>query len=131
MIDEIFHYHTRHNLISALDLSTEAFQGEAKCRVKVSGNAVIGTELKDNPGQSITNAASELAMQVAAFYEIPLDKLIWIEHYSSSESYEDDPREKDWETFDQVSFTRNNGRLSVPRWRRITKEEALSLLSDH
>ncbi|NER93999.1 MAG: hypothetical protein F6J86_09185 [Symploca sp. SIO1B1] len=130
MIDETFHYHTRHNLISALELSTEAFQGQAKCRVRVNSNAVIGTELKDNPGESITNAASELAMQVAAFYEIPLDKLIWIEHYSSSESYHDDPREKDWETFDQVSFARNNGRLITPRWKRITKEEAMSLLGE-
>ena len=130
MIDETFNYYTPHLLVDAESLIGIPIQKEEMCRVLVNGTTVIATELKDNPGQSITNAASELVMQVAAFYEIPLDKLILIEHYSSSSSYEDDPRENDWETFDQVSFTFTNGRLTEPCWKRISREEAMSLLGD-
>ncbi|NET55382.1 MAG: hypothetical protein F6K47_04095 [Symploca sp. SIO2E6] len=123
MIDETFHYHTRYNLVSALDLSTEAFQGEAKCRVRVNGNTVIASELPDNPGMSLTNAAEEVAMQVAGHYEIPLGELTWIEHYPEEPNHE--------ESFDRVDFSFERGRLTKPRWKPITKEEAIGMLGDY
>ena len=122
MIDETFYYHTRHNLVNALDLTTEKFQGEAKCRIRVNGNTVIASELCDNPGMSITNAAEAVAMQVAGHYEIPLPELIWIEHYPKEPNHE--------ESFDQVDFRFEQGRLTNPRWRQISREEAMNLLGD-
>lgn len=131
MIEELFHYQTRHNLVNGVTLTTEQLQGAAKCRVRVNGQTVISTELHDNSGLSVTNAAGELATQVAAHYEIPPDKLIWIEHYSD-ESYSSRMEKpgQEPETFDRVCFTLRGAQLTDPEWRRITREEAMSLLGD-
>lgn len=69
MIDEIFYYKVKANSFPA------------HCRVRINGNTVIATELPDNTGMSITNAAEEVAMLVCQFYEIPIAQLVWIEHY--------------------------------------------------
>src|SRR5687767_704206 len=42
---------------------------------------VIATELDDNPGASITNAAEECAAQVCHRCRIHPSRLIWVEHY--------------------------------------------------
>ncbi|MGB3298592.1 MAG: hypothetical protein WBA76_10015 [Phormidesmis sp.] len=78
------------------------------------------SELPDNPGMSVTNAAGALAMQVCQYYEIEPQKLIWIEHYPEEPTHE--------ETFDRVTFSFDSGRLADPQWRRIAKEEAHQLL---
>ncbi len=81
---------------------------------------MITTELPDNPGMSLTNAAASVAMQVCQFYEIPLDELVWIEHYPEEPNHE--------ETFDLVHFSSNNSLLNVERWQQISKAEAENLL---
>lgn len=43
--------------------------------------AVIATELSDNPGMSITNAAEYAASEVCRQLEIDPYQLVWIEHY--------------------------------------------------
>lgn len=122
MIDEVFHYATRHNLISLPEQISQEVQGQAKCRVRVNHTTVIATEIRDNPGMSITNVVQEVAVQVSAYYEIPLSELVWIEHYPEEPSHE--------ESFDRVQFSFERGRLTNPQWRRITREEAMSLLGD-
>lgn len=43
---------------------------------------VIATELRSNPGMSITNAVEMLATQVARQFELNVMMLVWIEHYA-------------------------------------------------
>lgn len=121
MTNEIFNYAPIHNL---RDLSGQSvkLQGSARCRVRISGNTVIATELPDNPGMSITNAAASVAMQVCQYYEIPLARLIWIEHYPGEPDHE--------ETFDLVHFDFSDGLLSVERWQRLSINEAEQLFGE-
>src|SRR5881392_1844171 len=62
---------------------------------------VIATEVKDNAGTSITNAAEHLAYWVCIEFSIHPSKLVWIEHYGY-------PAPDDWKchprTYDRVSF---------------------------
>src|SRR5438552_13682293 len=62
---------------------------------------VIATEVKDNPGTSITNAAEHLAYWVCIEFSIDTSKLVWIEHYGY-------PAPGDWRrhprTYDLVTF---------------------------
>jgi hypothetical protein len=62
---------------------------------------VIATEVKDNPGTSITNAAEHLAYWVCVEFSIDPSKLVWIEHYGY-------PAPGDWKrhprTYDLVTF---------------------------
>ena len=115
MIDEIFSYATPHNLSDLLGQAVR-LQGSARCRVRILCNKVIATELPDNPGMSITNAAASIAMQVCQYYEIPLDRLIWIEHYPKEPNHE--------ETYDLVHFISVDGFLSMDRWQRLSINEA-------
>lgn len=50
-------------------------------KLKDGRTAVIATELKDNPGTSITNAMEILAATVCLDFGIDVYKLVWIEHY--------------------------------------------------
>lgn len=119
MINEIFNYATPHNLQNLLGRSIK-LQSQARCRVCINGNTVIATELPDNPGMSLTNAAASVAMQVCQYYEIPLKELVWIEHY---------PEEPDREeTFDLVQFGDRKGLLIVKGWQRLSIKETERLL---
>jgi hypothetical protein len=77
---------------------------QGSCRVRiyrpdlpVEGSAardeavVICTELKDNPGMSVTNAAERIASEVISFHRLPTP-LVWIEQH------------EDRHTFDLVTF---------------------------
>ena len=119
MIDAVFNYATGHQM-SDLSGRSVNLQSSARCRVRVNNNVVVATELLDNPGMSLTNAAASVAMQVCQYYEILLEQLIWIEHYPEETGHE--------ETFDLVYFNFESGRLFAPRWKRITKEEVQQLL---
>ena len=60
---------------------------------------VICTELKNNPGMSITQAAERIAGEVISFHRLPTP-LVWIEHYQDgARGTPEDPH-----TFDLVSF---------------------------
>ena len=59
---------------------------EAKCRIRVYQLAngiivVIATELPDNAGASITNAAEILATEMRRWFVVSGGGLFWIEHY--------------------------------------------------
>ena len=120
MINEIFNYATPHSLHDLLGQSAK-LQSSARCRVRINGNTVIATELPDNPGMSLTNAAASAAMQVCQYYEIPLEELVWIEHYPEEPTHE--------EAFDLVHFRIDNSILEVERWQRISTEKAEQLLT--
>lgn len=100
MINEIFYYRVKANSFLA------------KCRVRVNHNIVVATELPDNTGMSITNAAEEVAMQVCQFFEIPIAQLVWIEHYAQWGDID--------ETFDAVDFEIVHNCLSNPIWKPVS-----------
>lgn len=103
----------------------DPFHREARCRIRFyqhdGQQVVVATELSDNPGMSVTNAAEDIATQLVAQYGLDVDRLVWIEHYW----YPDEGH-----SFDQVRFTWDNGKASQPRWRRLTFEEAERLTGD-
>lgn len=119
MIDERFNYATAHKLLNQTADVIGKLQGQAQCRVRINGNVVIATELPDNPGQSITNAADVLAMQVCQYYGIPPAQLVWIEHYPEQPNHE--------ETLDRVEFLVEHQTLSNPQWQRISKADVAQL----
>ncbi|HVA14487.1 MAG TPA: hypothetical protein VNF99_14655 [Stellaceae bacterium] len=42
---------------------------------------IVCTQTEGNPGQSITNSIEELCLQVCERFEIPPNRLVWLEHY--------------------------------------------------
>jgi hypothetical protein len=53
-----------------------------ECIAIPDGRIVVACiEIAGNPGNSITNCQEELAFQVCERFEIPPDKLVWLEHY--------------------------------------------------
>lgn len=114
-----------------------AYQGygdcDCHCRLQVNGNVVVATESEDNEGTSITNMAEELARGVCKVYGIPMDRLVWIEHYAHDHIGSSLP-----ECFDLVQFelsreprlTHPDGLLHFrhPKWRHITQEQAERML---
>lgn len=78
------------------------------------GRIVIACiETAGNPGMSITNCVEELCFQVCERFEIPADRLVWLEHYD----YYDEGREWDMVTFAQ---TPPRGPFSDPKWIDMT-----------
>jgi len=66
----------------------------ARCHLQVyeepkAPAIVIATELDDNPGMSITNAAETLADQVCRFLEKPEYGIIWVEHVRHESRFDD------------------------------------------
>jgi hypothetical protein len=100
---------------------------EAYCDLVVSKehNLIIASEVADNPGLSITNAAEYVATQACEAFGIQPKKLIWIEHYSNR-SY---PGGRTLEDFDLVTFRIDGeGKFSDPEWRSLEKGEVEDFL---
>lgn len=74
-----------------------------------------------NPGKSITNAVEDLALQVCVRFDIPADKLVWLEHYEDR-----DPECNEWHI---VSFASRppKGPFAKPTWTKISEEMWSSL----
>lgn len=98
---------------------------EARCRLRVyqeSGKTIfLLTELPENPGMSVTNAADQIATWLVADNNVKPENAIFIEHYPA-----DDTRPQD--TYDLINFTwgERQGKwyATIPQWRRLTLEEA-------
>lgn len=71
-------------------------------------------ETAGNPGTSITNCVEDLVFQVCERFEIPSDRLIWLQHYDYDENQE-------WNI---VTFTQMppQGPFSNPHWTKMTSE---------
>ena len=93
---------------------------------------VIATELRDNPGASITNVAERCAAQVCIFHDIHPSCLVWVENYDDR-----DLPPSQWphyrptgESYDLVSFNFRSARqindeggptLGTPTWKHSSK----------
>jgi hypothetical protein len=102
----------------------------SKCRIRIFKSkkehfkdavVVVATELKENPGTSVTNFAEQLATLVAARHRIDLYKLVWVEHYR--------PNERD-ESFDRVTFNlRPDGKtLYEAKWNELTRTKVQEIV---
>lgn len=91
----------------------------SKCQIEVKGNLVIVTELSDNPGTSVTNAAEIIATEVCKEYHIDPKELIYIEHYPKSTIMN--------ETWDLVKFTVEGRELTNADWKNISKEKVIEI----
>jgi len=103
-------------------------QALACCRVRIwerygEPPVVVATELPDNPGMSITNAAAQLAADVWDLLGCPERGLTWIEHYPQQ-----GPEPHERESFAAVSFTWTGGSFSEPQWRHLTQEAVEALI---
>lgn len=76
--------------------------------------AIACIQTAGNPGLSITNAIEELCFQVCERFEIPADRLVWLEHYDYDEKGE----------WDMVIFARTppRGPFEDPKWIEMTPE---------
>ncbi len=96
---------------------------ESKCRLRIYDTAtetvVIATELPDNTGTSITNAAQYIATLVVMHYGLDPHSLVWIEHYPPTDDFE--------ESFDQVTFPWDGKRFHAPQWRRLQQDDIARL----
>jgi hypothetical protein len=96
---------------------------------------VICTELKDNPGMSVTNSAERIAGEVISFHRLPT-LVIWVEHYQDgARGTKEDPH-----TFHLVTFSsyeveelgsymgEERKRIGEPSWKPLDRAtvEALS-----
>jgi hypothetical protein len=79
---------------------------------------VVLTELADNVGMSVTNAAAEIAAQVRSEFSLDPDLTRWIEHYPQ------------YPTYDEITFTWDGHNALEPSWRRLVVEEAEVLIGD-
>lgn len=67
-----------------------------------------------NPGNSITNCVEELCFQVCERFEIPADRLVWLEHYDYGEDGE----------WDRVTFAKQPPKylFEEPKWTEMTPD---------
>lgn len=75
---------------------------------------VVCIQTPGNPGKSITNCVETLAIQVCERFEIPAERLVWIEHY-------DRRLTEEWML---VKFDRSppNGPFAAPTWIPMTAQ---------
>ena len=72
-------------------------------------------QVPGNPGNSITNTVETICEQVCARFEIPLDRLVWLENYEYIE-----PKEWKLVTFGEVT---SEGRLEDPTWKEMAQDD--------
>ena len=77
-------------------------------------------ETAGNPGTSITNCVEDICFQVCERFDVPADRLVWLEHY-------DDNEYSDWSL---VTFERKPplSPFQNPRWVDVTPETWRSLM---
>jgi hypothetical protein len=89
-------------------------------------SVVLATEMHENPGTSITNAAERLAMEVTRTFRLSFDALTWIEHYPERLCRHGRPGLP--ASFDLVTFTRSAQGLQSPEWRRLSQAQVEAML---
>jgi hypothetical protein len=85
---------------------------------------VVSELYKDNPGTSITQVSTSLAMQICEKFNISLKNLIYIEHspdMNSRLSFYN-------ENYYLVEFDIRGGKLSDPKFKKLSEEELKSFI---
>lgn len=97
---------------------------------------IIATEPdydEEGAGTSVTNRAEHIATEVCKQYEIPQEKLAWIEHYDRSKFELNDEHEETWDlvsfsrqktpTRDYWDYPRGEMVFTSPKWQHLTEEQ--------
>jgi len=92
---------------------------------------IVCSEVRDNPGTSVTSMADVIA--TAIWHDVeppPLTRFRWIEHYSAQGMILSTALQQ--ETFALVTFQHNaaTGHLEDPRWLRITQADVEALIGE-
>lgn len=122
---------------------TAATPRGGRCRVRIfepedpeiDKFVVILTELRDNPGTSITNAAEEIAAHVILANALPTNRTLWIEHYESGSR----GTPSDRATFDLLTFSNDEPKtelragvwrveLGEPSWKALDRATVEALV---
>lgn len=94
---------------------------------KADKSIIIATDLYDhNPGTSITEWNTKLAMEICTKFELNPEKIFFIEHTPEKET----KLEFNRETFFQVKFSLENGKFVNPDWDQLTKEQVNQLIDE-
>ena len=115
--DDLFLYRGFHACLSYCWLRVYTAPGQS---------VVLATEMHDNPGTSITNAAERLEMNVARTFGLALDSLRWVEHYPARQGSNGRPGLP--ESFGLVTFMPTAQGLQYPEWRRLSMAQVEHML---
>lgn len=120
------------NQVQVLDTTftfTDGLRRRGSCRIRIyqipRKTVVIATDLASGP--SVTNAAEEIATQVAQKYAIDPASLTWIEHYQRPDRRAK-PGEPKGEEFDLVTFTWDGTRFVEPQWSYTTQQKVEEMI---
>lgn len=81
----------------------------------------VATEMTNNHGPSITNAAEKAFMEACVQFNVLPEQAIWIEHYPTDGSHPED-------TFDLVHFTLDqDGTPQSPQWSPLGLAETIKM----
>ena len=111
---EYFDYSCPNGLRGRCGIEVMSFPGIVR-------TVVVVTELDDNPGMSVTNAAEHLASQLCAQKGISPHGLVWIEHYPEKT----DGRRTIRESWDYAVFRWDwtRGAFDRPVWLPATRDQ--------
>lgn len=137
-VDTVFHFTGWGQMVELRGrrvVSASPFARPGCCRLRLFDVAekvvAIATELDDNDGPSVTNAAEHIAAEVCSRYSIAPPQLVWFEHYDQRGEpvhRRGTKREKTGESFDRVTFQHNGARFTSPRWKPSTRAEVEALI---
>jgi len=117
-IDTIFEFTGSWGIASKCGLKYFSFNGK---------DCILVSELyKDNPGTSITQVTTSLAMQVCEKLKIDPNNLIYIEHCPDMNSKLSFYNEE----FYKVIFELADGKLVNPSWQMLTMDEKKMYFED-
>lgn len=88
---------------------------------------IVATELAANPGTSVTNRCEIIATMIAKHFDIPSDRLIFIEQYNRT-SFRD-LGELPGQAL--IKFTWAKGKASHPEWKYVNNIEAILSGAEH
>lgn len=94
---------------------------------------VLFTEVKDNPGVTVTNWSERLATDaLRRFSYLTEENTIWVENYQRDMESIDPFKDDAWDRFNQVEYNYNPARreFSTPTWRRLDREKLHQLAGE-
>jgi len=113
---------------------TAATGVKASCGLRIvrdgEQTVVVLTELPDNPGMSVTNAAEEIATQVRREFGLDPDQTRWIEHYPKWQHHIHRQLHTESSIYDEIIYTWIDYEATQPEWQRLTYEEVEILLDE-
>lgn len=112
----------------------------ARCNLKLydndRGSIVILTELPDNPGQSVTNAAEEIATKAVGDFNLNPQATVWVEHYPERRTIKHGRElvadKEEWAevTFKWTHLSNDEWVASDPQWNHVTRSDVEDLVGE-